>query len=444
MKKKELKEAFNNNLDITKDKSYYEALKAEVDAQTELNRKEFEDLDDEVRIQYEGYRPGLYLRLEVEDMPCEFVKYFDPAYPIIIGSLLKGEDKMGYLQVRIKKHRWYPKILKSRDPLIISLGWRRFQTIPLYYIVDHNMRNRHLKYTPKHLHCMAAFWGPISQQKAGILGVQTVSEIMSNFRIAAVGSVTEVNQMTNIVKKLKLIGRPCEIFKKTAFIEGMFHSPLEVAKYEGAAIRTVSGIRGQIKKALRIPPGVFRATFEDKIIKSDIVFLRTWVTVIVPQFCITVTSLLLPPDQKSKWQGARTIGRLRYEKGLHAPVNEDSTYTPIERKLKQFAPLVVPKNLQKALPFKDKIVHKPKKQQDADNERVAVIKEPHEREVSKVLSMLKTVHKMKMKKENKAMWLRARAHRKEKRENEAIHHQKVQQMKKRILRYKPRKAPDRQ
>lgn len=47
--------------------------------------------------------------------------------------------------------------------------------------------------------------------------------------------------------------------------------------------------------------------------------------------------------------------------------------------------------------------------------------------------MLKTVHDMKEKKEKKAMWLRARAHRKLKRKEETIHHQKVQQMKKRIL-----------
>jgi ribosome biogenesis protein BMS1 len=30
-----------------------------------LNQEEFEGMDDEARIQYEGYRAGMYIRLEV-------------------------------------------------------------------------------------------------------------------------------------------------------------------------------------------------------------------------------------------------------------------------------------------------------------------------------------------------------------------------------------------
>ena len=70
------------------------------------------------------------------------------------------------------------------------------------------------------------------------------------FRITATGWVQEFNNTARIVKKIKLTGTPCKIFKKTALIKGMFTSDLEVARFEGAAIRTVSGIRGQVKKVM--------------------------------------------------------------------------------------------------------------------------------------------------------------------------------------------------
>lgn len=431
-RKRKLKEAFDSEYDHEDEKTYFDELKQELGEQAQLNQKEFEDLEDERRVQFEGYRPGLYLRVELLQMPCELVENFDPSYPMILGGLLAGEGRMGYCQVRMKKHRWYQRILKSSDPLILSLGWRRFQTMPVFSTQDHNGRNRFLKYTPKHLHCNATFWGPITPQGAGCVAVQQVHEQTANFRIAATGVVLDLDRSTQIVKKLKLTGNPFKIYKKTAFIKDMFTSALEVTKFEGAALRTVSGIRGQLKKAVRAPPGAFRATFEDKILLSDLVFLKAWTEVPVQRFYMTLTTLLAPEEEKTKWQGMKTVGQLRAERGLHAPVSQDSIYKVPERKTFHFKPFVVPKELQKNLPYKDKPKVKSVTEGGNALERVAVVLEEPEKEKVNLVQMMRIVQKEKHRKMKEKVIQRVRAHRAECRKNELKQLKRQKELKKRI------------
>lgn len=72
---------------------------------------EFEDQDDETRVQYEGFRPGMYVRIEIDNVPCEFVLNFDPHYPVILGGLGNSEGNVGYVQVCNQSHKcclyWY-------------------------------------------------------------------------------------------------------------------------------------------------------------------------------------------------------------------------------------------------------------------------------------------------------------------------------------------------
>ena len=412
-KKRKLKEQFDSEYDNDEGKSYYDELKQEVEKQSKLNKSEFEGLDDDVRVQLEGFRPGMYVRIELDSIPCELITNLDPTYPLIIGGLLHGEENIGYVQTRIKKHRWHSKILKTRDPLILSIGWRRFQTIPIYSKLEDDMKNRMLKYTPEHVSCMATFWGPITPQSTGVLAIQDVATRQPGFRIAATGVVVELKQTTQIVKKLKLIGVPQKIYKKTAFIQDMFNSALEVAKFQGAKIKTVSGIRGQIKKAVSNPDGCFRATFEDKIKLSDIVFCRTWYKVDVPQFYNPVTSLLMPPQEKSQWRGMKTTGELKRENNIKALPQKDSLYTPVTREPQVFKPLHIPHNLQQNLPYRDK----PKLQPTPENrkvtveeKRVAVVREPKEENIAKLMKMIRTTYSHKQEKLKEATSQRMNAY----------------------------------
>lgn len=219
---------------------------------------------------------------------------------------------------------------------------------------------------------------------------------------------------------------------------------VEVSKFVGAAIQTTSGIRGTVKKSVQptaqnATPGSFRATFEDKLVQSDLVMLKAWVAVRVPQFWNPVTNHLAQgseitrgqkhrasrknceyadpgtgkegagvdnaadaensteaanavvheqPDQpggSTGWVGARTVAQMRRGMGVGARREVDSLYKQISRVERVFPALKVPKNLQKALPFATKPkVEAPRKRQTLEQRRAV----PMEKDEKKVHSSI--------------------------------------------------------
>ncbi|KAI1106965.1 DUF663-domain-containing protein [Jackrogersella minutella] len=366
---------------------WYDAQKALIQKQLDINNAEFGALDERQRAAVEGFKAGKYAKIVIEKVPAEFVTNFDSRKPLIVGGVLPTEDRFGYVQVRIKRHRWHKKILKTNDPLIFSLGWRRFQALPIYSISDSRTRNRMLKYTPEHMHCFGVFHGPLIAPNTGFVCFQSFSSVNPGFRIAATGTVLSVDESTEIVKKLKLTGAPYKIFKNTAFIKNMFNSSLEIAKFEGAAIKTVSGIRGQIKRALSKPDGHFRATFEDKILISDIVFLRAWYPIKPHRFYNPVTNLL------GDWQPMRLTGEVRRDQGIPTPQDRNSKYRQIERATRHFNPLKVPRALAAELPFKSQIVQTKAQKHKTYMQKRAVVLGGEERKARDLLQKLTTIRK---------------------------------------------------
>ncbi|KAJ3733295.1 GTP binding protein [Lentinula guzmanii] len=507
-KKAALKARFDEEYDDPSGPSmdFYSEKKAEISSQLELNRAEFASITDlEARAQLEGYIPGTYVRIVLSSVPAELIQYFDPAYPLLLGGLLPAEShssqpsSFNFVQVRLKRHRWFTRPLKTNDPLIVSLGWRRFQTIPIYSLDDHSIRMRMLKYTPEHMHCYGTFWGPGVLPNTGFCAFNTVADgaETGGFRISATGVVLSLASTSQIVKKLKLTGTPFKIFKNTAFIKGMFSSALEVAKFEGASVKTVSGVRGVVKKAVSAGglggdgkrkggkggDGAFRAAFEDKLLMSgeldfylfallkvsfsylftDIVFLRAWYSVQPRKFYAPVTSLLLPSqaqnspsdadetpiETKQTWTGMRLTGTVRRSLGIKTPLNVNSTYRHklgIEQqrteKKGRFAPLVIPKSLQKQLPYKSKpkLMLKQggsgsdgKRRQNYLQKR-AVVLEPEEKRAVALLQQIRALRKDQVQRRKEKKEAGKERKRKEEEKSEERKMEKERERKKEVMR----------
>ena len=377
---------------------YLEALKREKEARLARNQREFGDEGDRSRIRHEGYRQGMYCRVRIESIPASFVSSFDPKLPLVLGGLTPQETNPGMTRCRLKKHRWHKKILKCRDPLVFSIGWRRFQSLPVFSTEDQNGRLRYLKYTPEHMHCLATFYGPQTPPNTGFVAIQNLSAKAAGFRIAATGIVLELDASFPVVKKLKLVGTPSKIFKNTAFITGMFNSALEVSRFEGASIKTVSGIRGQVKKAIREgQPGSFRATFEDKIAISDIVICRTWMPVDIPRYFNPVSNHLWKAGVDG-WHGVRPKAQLQLDTCTPIEVNPDSIYQPIERPERRVKRIKIPKRLEESLPYATKPKVDTKKRKDGYLKKRAVVLEKDERNKLTFVQALNTIRKEKVSK----------------------------------------------
>lgn len=352
--------------DLAPDNSYLEKKKEALEAEEKRNR-ELKNFDDEYR-----FAPGTYVRVVVNNMDDEFTSGYKTTSPIVLGVTLPGEQQYAYITAKIKKHRWHTKILKTGNPVFVTCGWRRFQTVAYFAMEQQGSvqsvnsgealesgRYRMLKYTPENMYCYCTFWGPVVPAGTGIAMFDTFEETQKSFRINATGIVINSSSEHKVYKKLKLIGRPARIVKGTAFITGMFSSRLEATAFIGAGLKTVSGIRGIIKKAERTPEGNVRATFEDRIAPTDIVFMRMYVPIKVIKYCNEFLDHYYGSGQTGP--RLRTIAELRHANNIPIPINPDSIYT--QKAPRKVAPFIasehekeiyqsLPRSLLRSLPFK--------------------------------------------------------------------------------------------
>ena len=113
--------AKEDGVETEDDKLFLEAQRRLIEEARDRKRNEFGDEGEAARLQHEGFRQGLYVRILLRRVPVEFVHSFDPSLPVILGGLAASESALGFVRARIKRHRWHKRILKSNNPIIFSV-----------------------------------------------------------------------------------------------------------------------------------------------------------------------------------------------------------------------------------------------------------------------------------------------------------------------------------
>ncbi len=316
-----------------------------------------DEIDDKVKKYLrpeEGmYGRGQYVRVDTM-LEQRYLGQLDARFPILVCGFDQQEATRTFARVRLKKHRWYPKILKTGDPLILSIGWRRFQSILTYIVEDSNERRRVIKYTPKFDFCQGVFYTPPFPLNTAFLGVQTLAEDVAHFRIAMTGDVVELAPSFRILKKLKLIGEPLNVHKNTAFIKGMFNSKVLLSLiFLDRSGQVCGGSHSDGQRNSRTDQEArqhrTRRNFPRHFRRQDPTQRHRVLPHLVPnpaphplqphQFLRQVRVAHLSVDRQRLM---RTTGELRRELDIEAPKKPDSEYKDVVREQKVFAPIIVP------------------------------------------------------------------------------------------------------
>ncbi|KAI3919508.1 hypothetical protein MKW92_033020, partial [Papaver armeniacum] len=142
------------------------------------------NLDEETHSKEKILRIGSYLKFKVCNVPSEMVDAHSPCQPILVGGISHREDTTGYVSARFERHSLHVKSLRTKERIIVSVGWRRYIASPTY-----SPEYLSLDFTPEDKTCSATFGGYFATTGTGVVALQRLADNKAAFRILATGEV---------------------------------------------------------------------------------------------------------------------------------------------------------------------------------------------------------------------------------------------------------------
>jgi len=223
---------------------------------------------------------GTSVSIYLKNVPHNVALSYNVAYPFVVFGLLQHEHKYSVLNFAVQRNTEYSESVRSKDPLILCVGPRRYHTNPVYS--DHqrggakaaNNVHKFERYLRHGVTSVATVFGPIIFGKQPCLLLRSTDDPQAP-DLVATGSFMNPDPKRIIAKRIILTGHPFKVNKKTATIRYMFFNPEDVAYFAPVQLHTKHGRVGHIRESLGTH-GYFKAHFDGQINQMDTVCLSLY------------------------------------------------------------------------------------------------------------------------------------------------------------------------
>ncbi|WFC97377.1 ribosome biogenesis protein tsr1 [Malassezia yamatoensis] len=216
--------------------------------------------------------------------------------PFVLFGLMRHEHKKSVVNFTITRNTEYEAPVRSKDPLLVCLGFRRYYANPVYSQHVRNIGRRGNdvykleRYLPHGIGAaVGSIYAPVTFGGANIPVVlmrmrseskefgyddMGISAEQSPHLVGA-GSVLDVAPTRIIAKRLVLSGHPYKLHKRTATIRFMFFNADDVRYFQPITLHTKMGRTGHITESLGTH-GYFKAHFDGPLSQMDTVLMSLY------------------------------------------------------------------------------------------------------------------------------------------------------------------------
>ena len=222
----------------------------------------------------EGDVTGLYITVHLKDFPANLASVLPSASMVLFG-LLQFEQKMSLMHFTVKRASPCKEIIKSKDPLLIHAGCRRFVANPIYS--QHTTGDKHkfeLFFRGGGTY-VASVYAPITFTPCPILMFTSPSPASPAPQLVATGSVLSAGPDRVVCKRIVLSGHPFKIHSRSAVVRYLLFNREDILWFKPIQLRTKYGRAGNIKEPLGTH-GHMKCSFDKQLKAQDTILMSLY------------------------------------------------------------------------------------------------------------------------------------------------------------------------